>query len=157
MLKLYTEDLSKELDRNSIDLSKGFIDLRDRTVHHPEQKEIPAEGHYEIIAEYENGGKDVEWVVDTPGVPYRAAYDEFIQYEVFVPFPEEEIKARDLDIQIVEYENLLAASDYKIIKRLEQILLKLDSEDEELKTIKQDRQSWRDNINQLREQRDKRR
>lgn len=33
------------------------------------------QGHYETIAEYPNGGKDVEWVIDTPEEGAWIAYD----------------------------------------------------------------------------------
>ena len=36
--------------------------------HHRAVEAVEEQGHYEVIAVYPNGGKDVEWVVDVPGV-----------------------------------------------------------------------------------------
>ena len=48
-------------------------------VHHDAIKGIEEQGHYEVIAEYPNGGKDVKWVIDIPKVEAKEAYDEVIR------------------------------------------------------------------------------
>ena len=45
--------------------------------HHDAEEEVPDIGHYKVVAEYPNGGKDVEWIVDVPGRPYIPAWDEY--------------------------------------------------------------------------------
>lgn len=59
--------------------------------HHKASEGTPEEGHYEVIAEYPNGGKDVEWVVDVPGVPAKDAWDEYEDIQRWHWFTEEEI------------------------------------------------------------------
>lgn len=45
---------------------------------HPAEKEVREQGHFEIIKQYPNGGKDVKWIVD---VPYKPASEEWDEYE----------------------------------------------------------------------------
>ena len=51
------------------DLSKGRLERDERTIYHEAVKEVVEQFHYEVVKEYENGGKDVEKVVDVKGVP----------------------------------------------------------------------------------------
>lgn len=44
--------------------------------HHPAQEYIPEQFHYEVVAEYPNGGKDVEKIIDVPGQEAKDAWDE---------------------------------------------------------------------------------
>ena len=44
--------------------------------HHDAQEAVEEEWHYEVVAEYPNGGKDVAKVVDVEGHPAMPAYDE---------------------------------------------------------------------------------
>ena len=48
------------------------------TVHHDAVVGRQEQGHYETVAEYPNGGKDVRWVIDVPSVTASDAYDEVI-------------------------------------------------------------------------------
>ena len=77
---------------------------------------------YETIAEYPNGGKDVEWVVDTPAV---AAADEYWDTEDilrFVPFTAEELAQR----QIAALKRKLTESDPVFTETFEGLLNALD-------------------------------
>ena len=74
------------------DLSRGWLRNATKVVHHDAVEGVPEQGHYETIAEYPNGGKDVEWIVDVPGIEARPAWDEevLIQiYELYDPEMEE--------------------------------------------------------------------
>lgn len=73
------------------DLGKGYLESRTRTVHHDAVEGVEEVGHYETIREYPNGGKDVKWVVDVPGVEPREAWDEEIAYQVYIPYTDEEL------------------------------------------------------------------
>lgn len=60
------------------DLSRGYgIAEKVFVAHHEAEPEIKETGHHVVVKEYPNGGKDVEWVVDVPGVPAKAAWDEY--------------------------------------------------------------------------------
>lgn len=66
--------------------------------HHDEIQAVEEQGHYKVIAEYSNGGKDVEWVIDVPGVLHQDAWDEFENILRLVEFKPEEL----LDLDLME-------------------------------------------------------
>lgn len=90
-------------DKNGIeiespDLEKGYLKNDSLFImHHEEVKAVEEIGHYETIAEYPNGGKDVEWIVDTPGVEAREAWDEYEEILRYIPFTETELKIREIE------------------------------------------------------------
>ena len=43
------------------DLDLGRLEASKRIEHHPAVEEVQEKGHWETIAEYPNGGKDVAW------------------------------------------------------------------------------------------------
>ena len=47
-------------------------------------------GHYETIAEYPNGGKDVKWVIDQPYIEAQAEREEVEEIQIYIPFTAEE-------------------------------------------------------------------
>lgn len=57
----------------SPDLSKGQIRYESKEVTWRYVLESESQGHYEIVQEYPNGGKDVEWIVDVPEVGHWEA------------------------------------------------------------------------------------
>lgn len=73
------------------DLALGRLEQRTRTVHHDAVAAVTEVFHYETLAEYPNGGKDVRRVVDVPGVEAKAAYDEEVSYTAYIPYTEEEL------------------------------------------------------------------
>ena len=91
------------------DLSKGRLERDERTIYHEAVKEVVEQFHYEVVKEYENGGKDVEKVVDVKGVPGRDAYEETEDIYVFIPYTDEELKKKEtlwhLDMMLNIFEN----------------------------------------------------
>lgn len=73
------------------DLTLGHIETHTRTVEHEAVEAVGEVSHYEVIATYPGGGKDVRKVVDFPGVPGREAWEEEIQYGVYIPYTAEEL------------------------------------------------------------------
>lgn len=84
------------IEIESPDLEKGQL-KNDRILimHHPAVEGVEEQGHYEVITEYPNGGRDVEWVVDVPGVVAREAWDEYEDVLRYIPFAELELKIRE--------------------------------------------------------------
>lgn len=75
------------------DFDNGYIHPDKRLVAHHEAVEAVEEvGHYETIAEYPNGGKDVVWVVDTPGAAPQEAWDEYEDIYRYIPYTPEELE-----------------------------------------------------------------
>lgn len=106
--------------------------------HHAAQAAVEAvaeQWHYEIIAQYPNGGKDVRKVVDVPGVEAQEATDAWDEYEDilrFTPYTEEELaaiqeKAKDtVEARLEAIEKIMD----KIEKILKVPLAALTSEEE---------------------------
>ena len=76
------------------DLSLGWLEDTTQTIHHDAVEGVAEQFHYETIAEYPNGGKDVQKVVDVPGVEARDAYDETVEVQVYHPYTAEELTAQ---------------------------------------------------------------
>lgn len=74
------------------DLSLGRLQVSTRTEHHPAVEGVEEVWHWETIAEYPNGGKDVAKVIDVEGVEPVEAWTEEITYYTYVPYTEEELK-----------------------------------------------------------------
>lgn len=77
------------------DLSLGYLIPSIRTVHHEAVEGVSEVWHYETIAEYPNGGKDIQKVIDVPGVQAREAWDEEIPIQIYVPYTQEELDAME--------------------------------------------------------------
>lgn len=97
-MKVYDEN---DLEIASPDLERGYLVEAQRFVAHHEAVEAVTEvGHYETIAEYPNGGKDVAWIIDTPGVAAKDAWDEFETVQIYHTFTADEIAARNAPTQL---------------------------------------------------------
>ena len=70
-MKIFNQNKTQEI--SDYDLTLGKLVPDKLTVHYDETKAVKEVGHYETIREYENGGKDVKWVVDVKGVKYQPA------------------------------------------------------------------------------------
>lgn len=73
------------------DLTLGYLKAETRTVHHDAVEAVEEVSHYETIAEYPNGGKDVRKVVDVPGVAAREAYDEEVEVQRYILYTADEL------------------------------------------------------------------
>ena len=73
------------------DLTLGYLRPSTRTEHHEAVEGVTEVWHYETVAEYPNGGKDVQRVVDVPGVEEKPAWDEEIPIQIYVPYTQEEL------------------------------------------------------------------
>lgn len=91
------------IDENGIevetpDLEKGYLKNDSLFImHHEEIKAVEEVGHYEIVTEYPNGGKDAEWIVEVPGVEAKEAWDEYEEILRYVAYTEAELKIREYE------------------------------------------------------------
>lgn len=76
------------------DLSLGWLEDKTQTIHHDAVAGVEEVSHYETLAEYPNGGKDVQKVVDVPGVEAKDAWDEEEQVWVYHLYTAEELAAQ---------------------------------------------------------------
>lgn len=91
------------------DLSLGYLTPGKRTEHHAAVKGVAEQWHYETVAEYPNGGKDIRRVVDVPGVEAREAWDEEIAIQVYTPYTQEELDRMEAERNKPTTEERLAA------------------------------------------------
>ena len=105
------------LDENNIELTEEQINLELGylrpesiiSIHHEAIEETKAVGHYEVIAEYPNGGRDVAWIVDVPGTEAKEAWDEYEDIQRYVLYTEEELAAKEAEKKAKEEEAKLNA------------------------------------------------
>lgn len=92
---IYNEDKTEVIENPDLSLGKLLDDTIE--MHEDAIESVEEQGHYITIAEYENGGKDVEFVIDVPAVEGRPerTWEEPIQ--VYVPFTAEELEEMELD------------------------------------------------------------
>lgn len=88
MGEIYNEQMERI---ENPDLTLGYLRPGTRTVHHEAVEGVQEVWHYETVAEYPNGGKDIRKVVDVPGVEAQAAWDEEIPIQIYVPYTQEEL------------------------------------------------------------------
>lgn len=79
----------------SPDLTKGYLKPETQNIHHDAVAGVEEVSHYVTIAEYPNGGKDVQKVVDVPGVAAQEAYDEEVEVQRYVLYTAEELAAQE--------------------------------------------------------------
>ena len=91
------------------DLSLGYLTPGKRTEHHAAVQGVAEQWHYETVAEYPNGGKDIRRVVDVPGAEAREAWDEEIAIQVYTPYTQEELDRMEAERNKPTTEQLLAA------------------------------------------------
>lgn len=96
--------MKRILDINNVEVLEPnyelgkLIEEKILVAHHEAISPIQEEGHWEIVAEYPNGGRDVEWVIDVKGVEGKEAWDEWEEIYRYIPFTEEELAAiRELE------------------------------------------------------------
>lgn len=77
------------------DLTLGYLKPETQTIHHDAVAGVEEVSHYETLAEYPNGGKDVQKVVDVPGVAAQEAYDEEVEAQRYVLYTAEELAEQE--------------------------------------------------------------
>ena len=123
------------------DLEAGhLVPERILVAHHDAIEAVEEVSHYEVIAEYEGGGKDVQRVVDIPGITARDAWDEYEDVYRYVPYTAAERAKMRIEVLKVQ----LAETDYAVIKIAEGAATAADYAD-----LIAQRQTWRAEINDL--------
>lgn len=142
------------------DLENGRI-IEEQIVkaHHAATEAVEEVSHYITIAEYPNGGKDIEKVIDVPGVPAQEAWDEYETVQRYIEYsPQEKIER-----QITTLKQKLAATDYIAAKAVDAmatadslpgLLIVLKTIRTEYADVLTQRAAWRKEINDLEEKGD---
>ena len=77
------------------DLTLGYLVDDTEPVEHPSVEGVDEVSHYETVAEYPNGGRDVRKVIDVPGVPAQDAWTEQVPVQRYIRYTAEELAARE--------------------------------------------------------------
>lgn len=77
------------------DLTLGYLTDDTEEVTHPAVEGVEEQWHWEMVAEYPSGGRDVQRVVDVPGVPARPAWTEQLPIKRYIRYTAEELAAQE--------------------------------------------------------------
>ena len=77
------------------DLTLGYLTTSTEEITHPAVEGVEEQWHWETVTEYPNGGKDVQKVIDVPGVPAQAAWTEQVPIQKYVRYTAEELVAQE--------------------------------------------------------------
>ena len=121
----------KIIDENGLvvenpDLTAGYLAADTEAVEHPAQDAVEELSHYETVAEYPNGGKDVRKVIDRAAVPAAPAWTEQLPIQRYIRYTAEELARR-------EKEQQEARQQQEALDKLPQTLEALQKENEMLK------------------------
>ena len=105
-MEIYNESMERI---ENPDVSIGYLTASTRTLHHEAIEGVDEVCHYEVVAEYPNGGKDVKKVIDVPGVKARDAWDEEIEIQIYHPYTKEELDAIEAERNKPTQEERIAA------------------------------------------------
>ncbi len=136
----------KVINQNGIeianpDLTLGYLaDDRILVCRHDAVVGSPEQGHYETVRVYDNGGKDVKWVVDVPSVQPSEAYDEYEDIQRYIAYTPEQLAYN----RIAALKEQLRSTDYAVIKIAEGA-----ATHEEYAELIAHRVAWREEINVL--------
>ena len=77
------------------DLTLGYLVDDTEPVEHPAVEGVEEVSHYETVAEYPNGGRDVQKVIDVSGVSAQAAWTEQVPIQKYIRYTAEELAAQE--------------------------------------------------------------
>ena len=84
------------------DLTLGYLQEDKIFVkHHPAIDEVEEKWHYEVIAEYANGGKDIKKIIDVPGVKGQEAWDEYESIYRYILSNDEIIPSEPSELELL--------------------------------------------------------
>lgn len=90
----------KIIDENSAaienpDLTLGYLVDDTEPVEHPAVEGVEEVSHYETVAEYPGGGRDVQKIVDRPGVQAQEEWVEKVPIQKYIRYTAEELAAQE--------------------------------------------------------------
>ena len=77
------------------DLTLGYLADDTEEIIHPAVEGVEEEWHWETVAEYPNGGRDVQKVVDRPGVQAQEEWVEKVPIQRYVRYTAEELTEQE--------------------------------------------------------------
>ena len=77
------------------DLTLGYLTGSTEEVTHPAVEGVEEQWHWETVTEYPNGGRDVQRVVDAPGVQAQEEWVEKVPIQKYIRYTAEELAAQE--------------------------------------------------------------
>ena len=112
------------------DLTLGWLRDETEAIKHPAQEGVPELSHYETVAEYPNGGKDVRKIIDREGIPARDAWTEQVPIQRYIRYTAEELAAKEEERKKAEQAAQLPTTEERLAA-LEAAMLDLLAAQEE--------------------------
>lgn len=112
------------------DLTLGWLRDEIDAIKHPAQEGVPELSHYETVAEYPNGGKDVRKIIDREGIPARDAWTEQVPIQRYIRYTAEELAAKEEERKKAEQAAQLPTTEERLAA-LEAAMLDLLAAQEE--------------------------
>lgn len=89
------------------DLTLGYLTTSTEEITHPTVEGVEEQWHWETVTEYPNGGKDVQKVVDRPGIQAQEEWVEQVPIQKYVRYTAEELAAQEKERQKQEAKDKL--------------------------------------------------
>lgn len=105
------------------DLTLGYLISSTEPVEHPTVAAVPETSHYETVAEYPGGGRDVRRVIDVPGVPGREAWTEQVPVQKYIRYTAEELAAQEEERKKAEEQANLPGTVADLMQQLTDLQL----------------------------------
>ena len=77
------------------DLTLGYLTDDTEEIIHPAVEGVEEEWHWETVTEYPNGGRDVQKIMDRPGVPAQEEWVEKVPIQNYLRYTAEELAAQE--------------------------------------------------------------
>ena len=77
------------------DLTLGYLTDSIEEITHPAVEGVKEQWHWETVTEYSNGGKDVQKIMDRPGVPAQEEWVEQVPIQKYIRYSAEELAAQE--------------------------------------------------------------
>ncbi len=77
------------------DLTLGYLTDDTEEIIHPAVEGVEEQWHWETVAEYPNGGRDVQKIIDCPGVQAQEEWVEQVPIQKYIRYTTEELAAQE--------------------------------------------------------------
>ena len=77
------------------DLTLGYLTDDTEEITHPAVEGVEEQWHWETVTEYPNGGRDVQKIVDRPGIQAQEEWVEQVPIQKYVRYTAEELAAQE--------------------------------------------------------------
>lgn len=77
------------------DLTLGYLTDDTEEIIHPAVEGVEEQWHWETVTEYPNGGRDVQKIIDRPGVQAQEEWVEQVPIQKYIRYTAEELTAQE--------------------------------------------------------------